>query len=99
LPDDERVREFVRICGGALTATSANLSGEPPARTAHEVSRSFPEGLDLIVDGGTARGERPSTVLDLSGRLPRLLREGALSKSELEKTFALLNQEFDAREA
>lgn len=88
LPDDESVRAFVRTCGGALTATSANLSGEPPARTAEEVARSFPTELDLIIDGGEARGGLPSTVLDLSGERPRLIREGALSKLELEKTFA-----------
>jgi L-threonylcarbamoyladenylate synthase len=88
LPDDESVRAFVRACGGALTATSANLSGEPPARTAEEVARSFPTGLDLIIDGGEARGGQPSTVLDLSEERPRLIREGALSKLELQKTFA-----------
>jgi L-threonylcarbamoyladenylate synthase len=93
LPDDERVRDFVRICGGALTATSANLSGEPPASTAQEVFRSFPTGLGLIIDGGPARGERPSTVLDLSTDVPRLIREGALSKSELQKTLAALGQQ------
>lgn len=93
LPDDERVRDFVRLCGGALTATSANLSGEPPASTAQEVFRSFPTGLDLIVDGGPARGERPSTVLDLSTNAPRLIREGALSRAELEKTLAALGQQ------
>jgi L-threonylcarbamoyladenylate synthase len=92
LPDDERVREFVRACGGALTATSANQAGEPPARTAQEVARSFPIGLDLIVDGEAARGDQPSTVLDLSNGEPRLIREGALSKQELAKTFASLGK-------
>lgn len=86
LPDDERVREFVRQCGGALTATSANLSGEPPASTAQDVLRSFPNNLDLIVDGGAARGDQPSTVLDVSGPSPKLIREGALAKAILEET-------------
>lgn len=89
LPDDEPVREFIRACGGALTATSANLSGEPPARTAQEVARSFPTGLDLIIDSGEARGERPSTVLDLSHQEPRLIREGAVTKEALAKTLIL----------
>lgn len=93
LPDDEEVRAFVKNCGGALTATSANLSGEPPASTAQEVLRSFPTGLDLIIDSGTARGDQPSTVLDLSGTEPRLIREGALPKEELEKTLAAFGQQ------
>lgn len=94
LPDDDAVRELVRMCGGALTATSANLSGEPPATTAEDVFRSFPIGLELIIDGGTARGEQPSTVLDLSTGEPRLIREGALSRQELERTFGALEKRF-----
>jgi L-threonylcarbamoyladenylate synthase len=86
LPDDEAVRSFIRACGGALTATSANLAGEPPARTAQEVAHSFPERLDLIVDGGASRGGKPSTLLDLSGATPLILRRGAISRREVEET-------------
>jgi L-threonylcarbamoyladenylate synthase len=87
LPDDDEVRLFVRAAGGALTATSANLAGEPPARTAEDVARSFPAGLDLIVDGGASRGDKPSTVLDVSESMARLIREGAISRDELEESF------------
>jgi L-threonylcarbamoyladenylate synthase len=90
LPDDEDVRAFVRATGGALTATSANRAGEPPASTAEEVARSFPTGLDLIVDAGPSRGDKPSTVLALDGPKPRLIREGAVTRSELEETFRAL---------
>jgi L-threonylcarbamoyladenylate synthase len=90
LPDDEDVRSFVRAAGGALTATSANLAGEPPARSAAEVARAFPSELDLIVDGGPSRVDKPSTVLALGGREPRLIREGAVSRRELEETFRTL---------
>lgn len=86
LPDDESVRALVRACGGALTATSANLSGEPPARTAEEVMRAFPVGLDLIVDGGTASVDKPSTVVDVSGANIRLIREGVVARDELSLT-------------
>ena len=85
LPDDENVRSLVRACGGALTATSANVSGQPPARTAKEVESYFPEGIDLIIDGGEATATLPSTVLDLSGAEARLVREGAISRAELEE--------------
>jgi L-threonylcarbamoyladenylate synthase len=86
LPDDEGVRAFIRACGGALTATSANLAGEPPARTIEDVARYFPTELDLIVDRGRAPGDKPSTVLDVSGSSVRLLREGAVSREELQRT-------------
>jgi L-threonylcarbamoyladenylate synthase len=86
LPDDEPVRDFVRALGGALTATSANPSGTAPARTAREVEDYFPTGLDLIIDTGPAPGGLPSTVLDTSGPTARLIREGAVSRQELEET-------------
>lgn len=83
LPDDDKVRSLVRECGGALTATSANLSGQPPARTAKEVQDYFPAGIDLIIDGGEVTATKPSTVLDLSGLEARLIREGAITREAL----------------
>ena len=85
LPDDDNVRSLVRTCGGALTATSANVSGQPPARTAREVENYFPDGIDLIIDGGVTSATEPSTVMDLSGTEPRLIREGALARGELKE--------------
>jgi L-threonylcarbamoyladenylate synthase len=87
LPDNEEVRAFVRVCGGSLTATSANVSGEPPARTAREVETYFPSGIDLIVDGGEVTVTDASTVLDVSSSDVRLVREGALPRSKLNYLF------------
>ncbi|MCA1621373.1 MAG: threonylcarbamoyl-AMP synthase [Acidobacteria bacterium] len=86
LPDDEDARAVVRACGGLLTATSANTAGEPPARTAGEVARYFPEARGLVIDGGAARSELPSTVLDVTGDSPRLIREGVVTRAALEAT-------------
>ncbi len=85
---DEGVRALVRACGGALTATSANRAGEPPARTASEAAQAFPQGLALIVDDGAARTEQPSTVLDVTGDNARLIREGVVSWREIQKLIA-----------
>jgi L-threonylcarbamoyladenylate synthase len=85
LPNDEKVRALVRTCGGALTATSANVSGSPPARSAKEVENYFPTGIDLIIDGGEVTATQPSTVVDVSGSKPRLVREGAVSREQLRK--------------
>ena len=90
LPADDAVRRFVRACGGALTATSANLAGENPARSAQEVLSAFPTGLDLIVDGGATRAIAPSTVVDVSGGEARLIREGAIPWREIEDVLAHL---------
>jgi L-threonylcarbamoyladenylate synthase len=62
---------------GPLTATSANRSGGPPLSRPQDVARLLGAGLALLLDGGEAPGGLPSTVVDLSGELPRLLRQGA----------------------
>lgn len=78
VPADSDVRELVRVCGGALTATSANPSGREPARTAQEVIEYFGERIDLVVDGGEVIATEPSTVLDVTASPPRVVREGAV---------------------
>ena len=72
------VRELVRVCGGALTATSANPSGREPARSAQEVLDYFGDGIDLVIDGGEVTATEPSTVLDVTTSPPRVVREGAI---------------------
>jgi L-threonylcarbamoyladenylate synthase len=94
LPEDEDARAVVRACGGLLTATSANPAGEPPARTAEEVARYFGGAPGLVLDGGAARSELPSTVLDVSGERPRLIREGVVTRAELQATLRAEGIEF-----
>ena len=67
-----------------LTAPSANISGTGELQTASLVERSLGGEVDLIVDGGAAPGGKVSTVLDTTTNPPTLLREGALSRSDLE---------------
>ncbi|MBZ5640543.1 MAG: threonylcarbamoyl-AMP synthase [Acidobacteriia bacterium] len=69
--------------GRPITGVSANLMGHPPCRTAAEVAEVFPEGVSTILDGGPSTGGAPSTVLDLTGPFPRVLREGAIPVSAL----------------
>ena len=83
LPNDERVRALVRACGGALTATSANPSHEPPATSAVAVQHYFAERIDLIIDDGEAQSDAPSTVVDTAGDKPKLIREGVIAWSEI----------------
>lgn len=91
LPDDEDVRALIRTCGGVLTATSANPAGELPAHTAADVRRYFPSGIELVIDGGAARSAQPSTVVDVGGECPRLLREGVVTRTQLQRTLRTIN--------
>jgi L-threonylcarbamoyladenylate synthase len=76
-------RELARVAGVPLTATSANPSHQKPPVTADEVEESLSRGLDLLLDGGPTKGGRASTIVDLSGEKPRLLRRGAVAYSEV----------------
>jgi L-threonylcarbamoyladenylate synthase len=82
LPDSKTLRDLVSACGGALTATSANPSGKPAALSAPEVESYFPQ-IDLIVDGGCVTATEASTVLEVLGSRPRLIREGRIKRMEL----------------
>ena len=64
--------------GGPVVASSANLSGHPPAETAEQVVRVFGNQLDLVIDGGPLSGGQPSTLVDVSAARARLLRRGGL---------------------
>ena len=83
VPDHDCPRALARELG-PLPVTSANLSGEPAATDAAEVAAQLGERIDLILDGGPARGGTPSTVVDCSGAEPRILREGAISNQAIE---------------
>lgn len=93
LPADAAVRQFVAACGGALTATSANPAGRPPARTALEVEGYFGDALPLVVDGGEAGAELPSTVVDVSGDGAALIREGVIPADALLRVLRPLGME------
>jgi L-threonylcarbamoyladenylate synthase len=74
-------REIVASVG-AVVATSANLPGGPDPRRFEDVPEEIRAGAAAAVDGGEVPGT-PSTVVDLTGPEPRILREGAVSAAEV----------------
>lgn len=84
VPDCEPTRQLLRLCGGVLRVTSANLSGRQPAVSAAETLRGIGLEADLVIDGGISPGGVASTVVRFDGNgEPVILREGAISRSEL----------------
>jgi L-threonylcarbamoyladenylate synthase len=81
VPDHPLALQLLRA-SGPLWTTSANRSGRPDAMTADEVEAALPD-VDAVLDGGRAPGGTPSTVLDLTGPRPAILREGAIPLSDL----------------
>jgi L-threonylcarbamoyladenylate synthase len=77
-PKDHLCQQLLGCIGGPVVSSSANLTGQRPAETAAEVVQIFGNQVDLVLDGGTRHGGMPSTLVDVSGPRPRLLRRGAL---------------------
>jgi L-threonylcarbamoyladenylate synthase len=76
--------------GSPLIGTSANVSGKPSALTAEEVDNQLGHKIDYILDGGKCPGGKESSIVDVTGDIPVLLREGAISKLEIEKVCEII---------
>jgi L-threonylcarbamoyladenylate synthase len=82
VPDHLSPRALARALG-PLPVTSANVSGAPEGHDAGEIEAILGDAIELILDGGAARGGLPSTVVDCSTDEPRMLRPGAIAASRL----------------
>ena len=78
VPAHAVARALARAAGGVLTATSANRSGSPASSDPYEVARLAASGLEMLLDGGLSPGGSPSTIIDVTGPSPVLLRDGAV---------------------
>ena len=83
IPDNVVALSLIRLSGGLLVGSSANQTGEAPARAVQEMSGELKELVDVVLDGGVAVQGMPSTVADLTQEKPRILREGPVSLEEL----------------
>jgi L-threonylcarbamoyladenylate synthase len=77
VPDSRQCIAIARAVGGAVTGTSANLSGRPSCRSAAEVLAELGDRIDAVVDGGRLQG-RESTVVKILGDKVEVLRKGAV---------------------
>ena len=68
-----------------LIGTSANLSGNPSVLTADEVREQLGDRIDLVIDGGKCPGGIESTVVDVTGEKPVILRGGAIPAEEIKR--------------
>lgn len=85
VPDHQFARSLIRRYGTPLATSSANLAGRPAPVTAQEAFAQLGQAVALILDGGPCPGGLESTLLDLTGPSPLLLREGAIGREALEK--------------
>jgi len=82
-PNHEVALALLRSLGEPMASSSANRAGAPPPVDADQVIAGLRDRIDLVLDGGPSAIGRPSTILDLAGAEPRILRQGAIPDFEL----------------
>ena len=82
IPAHDAPRTLARSLG-PLPTTSANISGLPEAADATAILDQLGDAIDLVLDGGPARGGPPSTVVDCTGADPVIVRDGAVPVAEV----------------
>jgi L-threonylcarbamoyladenylate synthase len=80
---------------GPLAVSSANRSGAPPARTAADAETQLGESVEVYLDGGRSGEAEPSSIVDLTGAVPRLLRAGAISEERIREVCGVLLSDED----
>jgi L-threonylcarbamoyladenylate synthase len=80
---------------GPLAVSSANRSGAPPARTAADAESQLGESVEVYLENGPSGDAAPSSIVDLTGAVPRLLRAGAISEERLREVCGVLLSDED----
>jgi tRNA threonylcarbamoyl adenosine modification protein (Sua5/YciO/YrdC/YwlC family) len=86
VPDDDLARDLLRRTG-PLAVSSANRSGRPAATTAAQAVEQLGEHVAVVLDDGPRDSSAASTIVDCTGRVPRVLRVGAISVEQLRELF------------
>ena len=85
IPNHPVCLSLIQGLGAPVIGTSANISGNPPALTADEAKRQIGDKVDLVIDGGRCPGGVESTIVDVTGETPLVVRHGIIPSHELEE--------------
>ncbi len=83
IPGDKTAFNLAKAAKLPITATSANPSSMPPAKKSEEIVNYFADNIDLIIDTGETPGGRPSTIIDVTVKPPKVLREGSILLADI----------------
>ena len=89
LPDEKLALPFLSNSEGPIVASSANPAGMPPAYTADKAKQYLDGKVDLIIDNGPSRIQKPSTIIKLSNNHYDILRQGVIDNRMIEKALKM----------
>lgn len=93
MPKDPIALEFIRQSGGYVAAPSANLSGKPSPTLAKYVMEDMEGRIEAVIDGGEAIIGLESTIVDLTGEKPMILRPGYITREMLEEALGVVEED------
>jgi len=83
LPQHPVAQALVKAAGIPMTGTSANISGEDGCRRIEELDSRVLQGVGMVLDAGTLKGGKGSTVVDVTQFPPKVLRQGKIGEAEI----------------
>ncbi len=86
MPDLDTTLKIIEAAGLPLAAPSANTSGKRSSVTAEDVAEDLNGKIDMIIDGGACKVGLASTVVDMTGERPKILREGVITQEMIDET-------------
>jgi len=84
MPEEEITRKLIEYAGVPIAAPSANISGKPSGIDLQEIVKEFGDKVDYYIDGGKSKIGIGSTIVKVENNTIKILREGSISKKELE---------------
>ena len=88
-PDHPMTLELLRLCGRPLATPSANPFSKPSPKSAEDVLGYFDGRIPCVIDGGRCGVGVESTIVDLTGEMPRILRQGGLPREDIENALGM----------
>ena len=85
MPSGEIARKLVEYANVPIAAPSANLSGEPSGTNIQDIIKSFDGQVDYFIDGGESKIGISSTIVQVIDGVPHILRQGSITKEQIEK--------------
>lgn len=93
IPNNKIAIELIKYSGGAIATPSANKTGHLSPTRAEHVTKQFAEDeIDFLVDGGKTEKAIESTILDMTKNPPLILRNGGVSKEQIEKIIGTVEE-------